>query len=71
MTLFRHNESAYSCTETMSVLGVLGFFFKVIIIVSFRFNVKEEEGERLVESFLAQVFSAAQAVLVYVHGAFQ
>ena len=43
----------------------------MIIIVSFHSNVKDEEGERLVESFLAQVFSAAQAVLVYVHEAFQ
>ena len=42
----------------------------MIIIVSFHSNVKEEEGERLVDWFLAQFFSAAQAVLVYVHGDF-
>lgn len=48
------------------------FFFNVIIIItSFHSNVKEEEGEGRVESLLAQLFSAAQAVVVSAHGAFQ
>lgn len=41
------------------------------IITSFHSNVKEEEGEGRVESLLAQLFSAAQAVVVSAHGAFQ
>lgn len=67
LTLFKGNESTCSWTETMSVL--LFFFF--LIIIHFHSNVKEEEGERRVESFLAPLFSAAQAVLVYVRGGFR
>lgn len=41
------------------------------MILSFYCHVKTEGGQRLVESLLAQLFSAAQAVLVHMHGAFQ
>lgn len=69
LTLFIYNENTCNWTETRSILG---FFFNVIIIItSFHSNVKEEEGEGRVESLLAQLFSAAQAVVVSAHGAFQ
>jgi hypothetical protein len=44
-------------------------FLKNIIILSST-PTKGREQREVVESFLAQLFSAAQAVLVYMHGAF-
>lgn len=52
-------------------MSVLLLKKKMMIFLSFHSNVKDEEGERLVEWFLAEFFSAAQAALVYVHGDFQ
>lgn len=43
----------------------------MIIILSFCCNVKTEAGQGLVESFPARLFSAAQAVLGHVRGAFR
>lgn len=51
--------------------GCFGFFFFKWLLLYLSNSTKEEEGERLVELFLAQVFSAAQAVLFYVHGVFR